>query len=163
MVEEIEYLRTELQKARFFAERKVLQKRKIEVVCRCADDDVSSGGSVAAREVAGETGGVKPECRVVVELVRVADSIGTSAGLSAGQLQSGGRIERISRLDRDDAVRLPPAEDRIHESWTRRAELASMSVRQIVGVAGNEAIARIKCGEAPLEVEVGDGNRSVVP
>src|SRR5947208_55716 len=109
MVEQVEDLRTELQETCFFSEREVLQEREVEIVRRCSDDNVSPGSSIAACEIACETGGVEPERWIVVEVVRIADRIRASAGLCAGKLQARGRIERVAGLDRDDSVGLPAA------------------------------------------------------
>ena len=88
---------------------------------------------------------------------------GTRPGLRAGKLESGGWIERIAALHGDNAVGLPSAEYRVYHRRTVSAERAAVSVWQVVGVAGDEAVSRIEGGEPALQAEVGDRHDRPVP
>jgi len=116
VVESIKEFRAELEIALvlLLPEGEPLQHREIEVVGGRADNGIPACRTIAANKIIGEARDVEPFRRVVRKIVGIARDIGPRAGLRARKLQSGGRIQRISGLDRDNAIGLPSSKQGIH-------------------------------------------------
>ena len=124
---------------------------------------VAAGRTVATNKAIGEAGNVEPFRWVVIEVVGIADSVRPRAGLRARKLQPGERVERVARLNGHDAIGLPSAQHRVQDRRARRAELPSVPVRQVVGVAGNEAVAGIEGRQTPLQTKIRDVHDRTIP
>ena len=112
MVEEVEELRPELQLVAF-AERNVLDQRKVYEVCPRTFQDVAARRAERADRLRDEGVGVEPsfDRALTRGQVRIADQIGALIELAGVRAVAGDiNRERLPRLLSDDAAGLPITE-----------------------------------------------------
>src|SRR4051812_25626984 len=150
MVRQIECFCPDLE-PRIFTEYKILEKRRIPIGAAGSVKAVPSGVAVGIWGRRGKCARIEPtlQCSWIGHGL---DDVRTAAGSIRGRrLQH--RRERLSRLNGQDAIHLPAAENGVeHPSAVHHR--APFSERQFPKVAGCQALAQIDDGIPALRSEI---------